>query len=710
MLNFNEEFQNGTTRVTKVWLDVTLSDGTALEWNEDRVLLNGLVRDTSTTVDGEFTVGAAVTTKLLVSVNNADDALSLYDFRGATIVAHLGGILSDESVEKVNIGRYYVDEYSYDGSNINITAYDDMCQFDVPCSSTTFDWGSGKTISQLVTQALAVANASGASIALWNSTLPGPTGYTVTKQPSQWDTMTWHDVIAYCAQIMCCYAHIVYVPNPGQYKLKFEWYDTGVMSEILYDGGTFNTTTTPYSDGDAVDGGTFDPWNTGDAVDGGAFGDRANTHVISAPYDLTVDTDDVLITGVIATLEPTDNINADENTKTYTTQIQGTEGYVIQISGNPLIETTGQADSVASYIATYINGMLFRPLSASVVENPAIEAGDTAFVNGRKSAVYPCFISHCTYTVAAATNITCDAASSMQNLKGRYSGAQKTQALANRIFEQAMSGAEFAMQSILGAYAASMGLYDISYEAQGGGTIIQFGDQPTQAASTIIWRISAGALIISDDGGQSWNAALSVDGTAVLQRLYAIGIEAQEMTVTSGNNTVFYADSNSGTVNIGGFTVTDSSLYYLKSSLSQSGNGVYIGTDGIAIGNSLKLVFDTDYGDNYLRIGDTELWDNDGIFYLEGKGNMSFIIDHTAVLPYMEFGIASNSARTSYQSYIVLNDYNGESGGSTGDLWICSRNDIHIVAGWDGVVDEDSMDDHGTGTIYLGCSTYTKHS
>ena len=710
MLNFNEEFQNGTTRVTKVWLATTLSDGTSIEFHEDRVLLNGLVRDTSTTVDGEFTVGAAVTGKLSVVLNNSDDALSLYDFRGAVIVASLGGTLSDNTVEKVNIGRYYVDEYSYDGSNINLTAYDDMCQFDVPCSSTEFDWSSSKTISQLVTQALAVANASGASIALWNSTLPGPTNYEVTKQPSQWGTMTWHDVIAYCAQIMCCYAHIVYVPNPGQYKLKFEWYDAGVISEPLYDGGTFNTTTTPYSDGDALDGGLFNPWNTGDVADGGAFGDRANTHVISVPYDLTVDTDDVLITGVIATLEPTDNINADENTKTYTTEIQGTEGYVIQISGNPLIETTGQADDVAEYIATYINGMSFRPLSASVVEDPSIEAGDTALISGRKNVVYKCFISHATYTVAAATNISCDAVSSMQNLKGRYSGAQKTQALANRIFEQAMSGAEVAMQSILGAYAASMGLYDISYEAVGGGTIIQFGDHDTQEESVIIWRLSAGSLIVSSDGGQSWNAALSVDGTAVLQRLYAIGIEAQEMTVTSGNNTVFHADSNAGSVNIGGFTVTDSSLYYLKSSLSQSGNGVYIGTDGIAIGNSLKLVFDTDYGDNYLRIGDTELWDNDGIFYLEGQGSMSFIIDHTAVLPYMEFGIASNSSRTSYQSYIVLNDYNGESGGSTGDLWICSRNDIHIVAGWDGVVDEDSMDDHGTGTIYLGCSTYTKHS
>lgn len=702
MLNFDAEFQNGTTRVSKVWLATTLADGTNVEFHEDRVLLNGLVRDSSTTVDGQFTVGAAVTGKLSVVLNNSDDALSGYDFRGAVIVASLGGTLSNNTVQKVNIGRYYVDEYSYDGSNINLTAYDDMCRFDVPCKDTAFAWGSGKTVGQLVAKALSVAGLS-----LWNASLPGPEDYVVAKQPEQWDTMTWHDVIAYCAQIMCCFARIVYVPSPGTYQLKFEWYDMGIMQSIIYDGGTFKTTTTPYSDGAAIDGGTFDPWNDGDAVDGGMLGDRANTHYLGCPYSISVDTDDVDITGVSVVLATTDNIEADDDTQDYTKTL-GTDGYVIEISGNPLIETTDDADAVCSYLYSCLNGLRFRPLNAVAIENPAMEAGDTAIITGRGDNTYSCFLSHVTYTVAAATNISCDAETTMQNSKGRYTGAQKTQALVQRSFDRSVSSTEQAMQTVMGAYAASMGLYPYEESDGQGGTIYTYGNNSTLASSDIRWRFSAGVLSVSSDYGVTWNAALSVDGTAVLQRLYAIGIEAQKLTVSNGPSTVFSADSNSGYVSIGGFAVTDSSLYYLKSSLSQSGSGVYIGTDGIAIGNSFKFAFDADYGDNYLKIGDTELLDNGGIFYLEGQGSMSFIIDHNAVLPYMEFGIASNSGRTSYQSYIVLNDYNGESGGSTGDLWICSRNDIHIVAGWDGVVDADSMDDHGTGTIYLGCSTYTK--
>lgn len=585
MLGFDQEFQNGTSKITKIWLNFTLSDGTSLEYHEDRVLFNGFTRDTSTTVDGEFTVGAAVTGKLSVSLDNSDDALSGYDFRGATIVAWLGGIKSDESIEKVNVGRYYVDEYTYDGNNISLTAYDDMSQFDVPCKNTSVSWpSSGKTIAELVSNALSVTT----DLGLWNASLPGPSGYKVTKKPEQWKTMTWHDVIAYCAQIMCCYAQIVYVS--GQYKLKFAWYDLGSIGSTNYDGGTFNTTTVPYSDGAELDGGSFNPWNTGDVADGGVFGDRANLHVIGMPYDMTVDTDDVLITGTSVTLAASDNINADDDTEDYTVT-EGSAGYIISISGNPLIETTGQADTVASYINTYVSGMRFRPLAASCVENPSMEAGDTALIPDRKDNLYACFLSRVTYTVNGATQVSCDAQSTMQNLKGRYTGAQKTQAMMQRAFDRSVSNTETAMHSILSAYAASMGLYDISYQDQGGATIYQYGDHATQQMSTIIWRLSAGALTVSSDGGQTWNAALSMDGTAVLQRLYAIGIDADY--INTGTLTVGGDAHGIGTINIkdnAGNTlgvIDEYGIHYGKDSVSDDNEtGFYLSSDGFTVGDA----------------------------------------------------------------------------------------------------------------------------
>lgn len=550
MLGFNDEFKNGKTRVTKAWLDITLSDSTVLNLDESRVMFNGLTRDTSTTMDGEFTVGAAVTTKLTVTLDNSDGALDAYDFRGAVIVAWLGGILSDESVQKVNVGRYNVSEYSYDGANVTLTALDDLCKFDVQCNQTV-TWASGKTIADLVGLAC-----SAAGISLYNNSLPGPANYTVVQMPEQWETMTWHDVISYCAQLMGCYARMVYVPSPGTWKLKFDWYDMGPLSPSQYDGGTYNTTTTPYSDGATLDGGSFNPWNTGDVADGGTFHDRDDTIILPSPYDMTVDTDDVMITGVTVTLDPSDNIEADDDTKTYTTDIVGSAGYVINIEDNPLIETTAQADIVAAYIGALINGMRFRPMTVSAIEDPSLEAGDTALITDRNGNTYAIFLSHVTYTVNASTQISCDAQSTMQNLKSRFSGAQKTRAMIQRTVEKTASDAENAMSGIIGALATTMGLYKFEETAPDGGTIYKFGDAQTLAQSTKIWRFSAGALTVSNDGGTTWSGALTADGIAVLQALYAVKvnadlIEAGAFTTKdiSGHET-FYADTQTGTVRI----------------------------------------------------------------------------------------------------------------------------------------------------------------
>ena len=635
MLGFDREFQNGTSKITKAWVNLTLTDGISLEYHEDRVLLNGIVRDSSTTVDGQFTVGAAVTGKMTVMLDNSDDVLSAYDFRDAVMIVWLGGIKTDGSIEKINVGRYYVDEYSYDGCNVSLVGYDDMSKFDVPCNGSSFAFGQNTTIANLVGYAI---SSNVANIPLYNAELPVPEGIRIAKQPKQWETMTWHDVIAYAAQIMCCFAYIVY--DAGTYKLKFGWYDIGTLMIPLWDGGTFNhstnyadggyldggtfdTGTTPYSDGDAfdggsfnttttpysdggdisggiitdvvpypdgvvLDGGTFNPWTEGDWADGGIFGDRDGAYVVHAVYDMSVDTDDILITGVTVALDPSDNVNATDDTKTYTTS-EGEAGYVIGISGNPLIETTGIANTVCEYLYNNLNGMRFRVLDASAVENPDITAGDTAYVSGRNDVVYPCFVSHVNYTVNAATSISCDAESGKQNLKPRFTGSQKTEALIQRTFDRAISDIEAAMNSVFSSYASSMGLYPYQ-QSTSSGTIYIYGNHNTLAASDIRWRFSAGSLSVSTDYGQTWNAALSADGIAVLDRLYAHGINADyintgSLKVSKNGQTILDADVDAGVVTIGGFDVDYRSLRFNKTSIEDTTEGVYLGPSGLAVGD-----------------------------------------------------------------------------------------------------------------------------
>lgn len=632
MLGFDQEFQNGTSRITKVWLNFTLSDGTSLEFHEDRVLFNGFVRDTSTTVDGQFTVGAAVTGKLTLNLDNTDDALSQYDFRGATVVAWLGGEKTDGTNEKVNAGRYYIDEYTYDGSNVTMVGYDDMVKFDIPCKDTTIGsvWHSALTPGYLIN---AISYYPEVRVPLYNSpaSLPNPLGNPLTYAPKQLDTMTLHDVVSACCQVMGLYAHIVYVPSSNQYRLKLDWYDMSQLTSNQYDGGTFDTATTPYSDGATLDGGSFDPWDTGDVADGGAFGDRTGVHIIPSPYDLTVDTDDVQITGVSVILEPTDNINADDNTKTYTKTL-GTEGYIIRITENPFIDTTSRVDSVCTYLNGVLTGMRFRPLSASVIENPAMEAGDVAIITGKDENTYNCFLSRVTYSVNAATQVSCDAESSMQNLKSRYSGAQKIQAMVQRVAsERAVSNAETAMIGVLTSYASSRGLYQYTETDPSGGTIYTYGNAPTLANSDIRWRVSAGSIMVSTDYGQTWNSALSADGTAVMQSLYAVGINADyivagDLTLGGTEKNVdgnFYLKDAQGNLRV---TMNKYGIFNGKTSINDTTHtGFYLSDDGLIVGDGTN--------NRYVRLTpDGKVYVHDNLHPNSssdeiGEGEPSFIVE-----------------------------------------------------------------------------------
>ena len=797
MLPFNPEFQSGEARITQIRLSVLLTNNTILSMTEADVMLGGFVRDSSTTIDGEFTVGAAVTGKLTVTINNSEQTYSGYDFRGAKITASLGGQLSDESYQLVQVGIYTVDEYTYDGSNITLTAYDNFYKFDLPCKDSNITFP--QTVKQLVDAACAATALAypGEGVILANATIPNGS-YTVAQAPQQWDTMTWHDVVAFCAQIACCFAKIL--PDG---KLYFSWYDTSNMGSGQLDGGVFDGGVSPitwlfeymdtedgmtsvtetyaddawfnidnsigfefdgnvaskifitsnsaiqfanstpsgssystnfnvnlchrdgsveyikyqeitvgsrsaikikfnghtvygssrsssneliyeifftslgeivinfikypsssqgvtsiidnsvsvpfapalvyeyayknanawivskqsggYITGAWADGGDFSYGST-ESYDGGHFGDRDNTHVLGSLYDLTVDTDDCMITGVSVLLEASDNINATEDTEDYTKKL-GSDGYVIRVEGNPLIETTANADSVCSYIYDILDGMRFRPLTASILENPSVEAGDAALVIDRYDNTYACYLSHVTYTTGAATSVSCDSVPSMQNLKARYGEAQKTRALVQRSFAKSMTDAESAMSTILTSLATTMGLYQYTQPDGQGGTIYIYGNKNTLAASNIRWKFSAGAVLVSSDYGVTWNGAFTADGQAVLQEVYAVKVNADNIvagTITgrtisggtiNGSNInaggtygggLNVKDSNGNVIaqfedyvqKIGGFNVTSNALWYGKQYIGDySHAGVIFTNSAMQIGSTSKAVSLNDAGD-----------------------------------------------------------------------------------------------------------------
>jgi len=80
---------------------------------------------------------------------------------------------------------------------------------------------------------------------------------------------------------------------------------------------------------------------------------------------------------------------------------------------------------------------------------------------------------------------------------------------------------------------------------------------------------------------KSSNYEAGTSGTSI--NLSSGVIDSKNFKVTSTGNIT----ATAGTV--GGFTITDSKIYKTKSSLTSASNGVYIGTDGIALGASSKF-------------------------------------------------------------------------------------------------------------------------
>lgn len=408
--------------ITGAELAVVLADNTQFTIDSEHISMNGIVLDDSTSVDGQFTIGAAVTGQLTITILNEDELYSPYNFRGATCQLTLLGVeeIPDDEEEmeedSIIIGQYNIVDYTYDGSDITLTAYDNLSKFDFPCTETR-----GETITFPMTLTALVQTAARiCGVTLVSQLSPIPNGsYSVAQQPEGWDTMTWHDVIAYCAQLGGVYAK---VDKYG--RVFFDWYNINAIPEG-YDGGTFDTTTTPYSDGDELDGGDFSYDGSEDSADGGTFTYPADMHFIDSPYSLTIDTDDVYITGLKVILEVANNINADENTQDFTTALYGTDGYVITISGNPFIQTTTQANAIKDFLGAVAVGMWFRPLSATIDDDLSIESGDQAYINGVNGNTYQCFISHVTYTTNAGTVIACDAEANSSSEKTRFTAADK---------------------------------------------------------------------------------------------------------------------------------------------------------------------------------------------------------------------------------------------------------------------------------------------
>lgn len=558
MLNVSAKWQRAVMLDNDInvncFADIVTTNGEKIPVSDSELWANGFEVNDSTSSNGTFTIGALISGKLKIKLNNIYEDYSKYDFDKASVTAYVSKSFSDGTTEKLKIGEYRVSETSYDGSLITLTCLDNINNFNREYDSNL---SYPTTAYEVVRDACIKCDVPFTMARFDNS------DYVINEIPSDNQKLTYGQVIAYILQLSGLWGKC---GHDGE--LLIGWYDMSQFGSQNYNGGTFSTKTTPYSDGDSVDGGNFTDYSSGDSADGGTFTESRNYHNIYTQKDLNVATDDVVITGVKVIVTSKEDKAKDVNA------LAGKEGYVVSISDNPFI-SADKAQTVANYIFKKIGGMRFRPLDATLLSNPLIESGDVALVTDRKQNTYSCFISNRTFTVGSGTKISCDAENASRNSADKFSNETKAVVQARKVAQAQLSAYDKQMQLLTQLMSQSLGLFKTEQKQEDGSIIYIMHNKADLNSSNIQWKMTANGMAVSSDYGKTWNAGIDKDGNAIFNIMSAIGIN--------------FDWAHGGTLTLGGENNTNGKQYV------KDANGktlVTLDNKGIALDSSVKIAWD----------------------------------------------------------------------------------------------------------------------
>lgn len=558
MLNVSAKWQRAVMLDNDInvncFADIVTASGEKIPISDSKLWANDFEVNDSTSSNGTFTIGALIAGKLKIKLNNIYEDYSKYDFDKASVTTYVSKSFSDGTSEKLKIGEYRVSETSYDGSLITLTCLDNINNFNREYDSNL---SYPTTAYEVVRDACIKCDVPFTMARFDNS------DYTINEIPSDNQKLTYGQVIAYILQLSGLWGKC---GHDGE--LLIGWYDMSQFDSKGYDGGTFSTKTTPYSDGDALNGGNFTNYSSGDTADGGTFTEARNYHNIYTQKDLNVATDDVVITGVKVTVTSKEDKTKDVNV------LAGKEGYAVSISDNPFI-SADKAQAVANYIFKRIGGMRFRPLDATLLSNPLIESGDVALVTDRKQNTYSCFISNRTFTVGSGTKISCDAENASRNSADKFSNETKAIVQARKVAQAQLSVYDKQMQLLTQLMSQSLGLFKTEQKQEDGSIIYIMHNKADLNSSNIQWKMTANGMAVSSDYGKTWNAGIDKDGNAIFNIMSAIGIN--------------FDWAHGGTLTLGGENNV-SGVQYVKDAKGKT--LVTLDNKGLTLDSSVKIAWD----------------------------------------------------------------------------------------------------------------------
>ena len=510
-----------------VKVEMTLTDETTLTLTNENLWEQGVKIDNAISSDSSFDIGAAIIGSLQLVIDNITGAYNAYDFIGASLWLYMGvtGDTDNNNTQVYyRINQYVVDEASYNGSLITLDCLDNMTWFDIPFNKVlgvSYPTTAGYLVS-------AICSACGVQLAkanFPNYTTPIPVA------PDKENT-NCREVLQYIAQKCCCYCKIT---TTGQ--LLLAWYDkTQITGLTDYDGGTYDTDTTPYSDGDEVEGGRWYTengvliWTDTEQYDGGTFTSANANAFLTQNYQMDVSTDDIVVTGCRVVSTVGENTY---DTMWVDTELERThERYLLVIENNPFI-VPEDADTTATNIGSIIAGLPIRAYTATSLNDLSYETGDMVTIYDFRGNIYRSWITSLTFTINNSEQFACAAQSVHERSQTRFSDSAKTLAEATANAGKILTDYDNAVKAMNELAQQAIGYNIYQYEVGGSNITWLFNGaektgtdaEPLFPNSSVVFKISGDGVFISNDGGVTYTQGYDANsGTAILSLIYAVGI------------------------------------------------------------------------------------------------------------------------------------------------------------------------------------------
>lgn len=278
-------------------------------------------------------------------------------------------------------------------------------------------------------------------------------------------------------------------------------------------------------------------------------------HNLTEWKSLTMDTSDITITG-IQTTRKVKKTEGEKETEVEETVRAGSEGYMLTVS-NPLV--SGNEETLVSWIHEKISGVPFRKFTGDYITYPLVEFMDLAKITDWRGNTYNTFITDIDFVFFGITTLKNSAESGLRNASKYGSEDTRTNVHLQELIEQERTDRQEAIKKLGDALNAGGGLY-ATYERQpDGSTITYLHDKPTLKESKTVIKITAEAIGVSNDGGETYLYGFVLDGDIIAKILYAHGIDADyintgAITVRDAETKeiIFSVDMDTGRVAISG--------------------------------------------------------------------------------------------------------------------------------------------------------------